>query len=34
MTHAHAQARPFVCRRCDAGFTAHHQLDSHMKRCQ
>ena len=28
---AHAPARPFVCPRCDAGFTAQHQLEAHMK---
>lgn len=28
---SHAQARPFVCPRCDAGFMAQHQLDAHMK---
>ena len=27
----HAAPRPFVCPRCDAGFTLEHQLETHMK---
>ena len=27
----HSESRPFVCQRCDAGFKAQTQLDTHMK---
>ena len=28
---SHAAPRPFVCSKCDAGFTTSHQLEGHMK---
>lgn len=30
VSHAPAE-RPFVCKRCDAGFTTQHQLEKHIK---